>query len=88
MRPAVLALVLAVLSNFEELLDRLGGDRVVADEFVEVAGISAQVLPGKNLLAGLSVFDTQVQGLIEKESLLVALGSKSVNLGVLAFFLG
>ena len=86
MRLAVLALVLAVLSNLEEVLDGFGW--ALADEFVEVARIAAKVLPSQNLLTTLSVFNAQVQCLVKQEGLLVTFASKSVDLGVLSFLLG
>lgn len=86
MRLAVLALVLAVLSNLEEVLDGFGW--ALADEFVEIARIAAKVLPSQNLLTTLSVFDAQVQCLVKQERLLVTFASKSINLGVLSFLFG
>lgn len=84
----VLALVLALLGNDEKLLDLIDGDGVVADEFVKVTVITAQVFPGKNLVAAFPDLNAEMEGLVEEKGLLVAFRGKSVDLGVLPFFFG
>lgn len=88
MRLAVLALVLALLCDAEELLDGVEVNGGVADKLEEVARVTAEVFPGQDLVTRLPGLDTEVQGLVEEECLLVALRSKGVDLSVLAFFLG
>lgn len=85
---AVLALVLTLLSSAQEKLNLVRGDGVVTDKLVDVAGVTAQVSPGKDLFTTLADLDTEMESLVEEKRLFVALGGKGVNLGVVAFFFG
>lgn len=85
-RLSILALVLALLCYSHELLDLGRGNRGIADKLVDVTSITAQILPSEDFIAVLPDFDSEVEGFVEQESLLVSLGSKSVDFGVVTLF--
>ena len=88
MRLSVFSLVLALFGDALECLDRLRGNGVIADEFVDVTRISAQVSPSEDLFAAFPALNAEMKGLVKKEGLFVTFCSKGGYLGVFTLLVG
>jgi hypothetical protein len=73
---AVFSFVLAMNGSYLELLDLGVVDRVVANEFVQIASVPTQVSPGKDLFSTFSNLGSEMQAFVKQECLLVALSSQ------------
>lgn len=88
MAAAELALVLALEGGALKEQGRFWLHRSVAYKLPEVVNVTAEVAPGKDVLAGGAGVGAELQALVEQERLLVLVAAERVYVGgFLSFFL-
>jgi hypothetical protein len=87
MRFPVFTLVLALSRDALELFNLRWRGVGVADEFVDVASVTAQIPPSQDPLAAFPILDAKVEGLVEQECFLVTFPSEDIRVRLSVFTL-